>query len=275
MAGAAMTSAAQPIIKITFKDDLISAQLVDAPLVDVLQQIKQHFGFKTHYFGDLSEKITLSFNDWSLDKSLRQLTANQSLSIASVPAASRQKDDEAREIAEIWVLSRSPKFRAFAGSAPTRVKQPPLLTNDSAVAADSSDEEDIDEEENLLLDKILDNPDADKATQRQAIQDLVDMGDADSVMAMASYMANADGELRQMLVNGIGSIKVEQATQILGLVFEDETETNIRKMALQQLAKRKDDPMAKVFLDEALSDSDQEIKNLAEQLLGEKGTPGK
>jgi len=273
MAGSAMTSSALPVMEITFEDDLISAQLVDAPLIDVLLQIKKHFGFKAHYYGDLSEKITLSFNEWPLDKCLRRLTANQSLSVASRPAARPQEDDGAREIAEIWVLSRNPKSRATAGSAPARVIPPPAQTNKGAAVADSSDEKDIDEQENLLLDKILDNPNADKATQRQAIQDLVDMGDADSVMTMASYMANADNELRQMLVSGIGSINNEQATQILGLVFEDENETSIRKTALEELAKRQSDPVAKIFLDEALGDSDQEIKSLAEQLLVP--TPGK
>ena len=98
---------ASAAMEMSFRNNLISADLVDAPLIDVLQRIKQEFGFKTHFYGDLDEKITLSVTDMPLDKFLRQLTANHSLSVAFLSATKAPEQDQTKQIAEIWVLSRS------------------------------------------------------------------------------------------------------------------------------------------------------------------------
>ena len=89
------TLASAASIEITVKDDLISAELVDAPLIDVLQRVKQEFGFKAHFHGDLSELISLSFTDFPLEKCLQQLTSNHSLSVASLSTTQLpEKNDE-------------------------------------------------------------------------------------------------------------------------------------------------------------------------------------
>lgn len=271
---AAMVSGA-PVMEITVNEHLISARLVDAPLIEVLQRISKEFGFKAHYYGDLSEILTLSFNSLPLEKCLRLLTANQSLSIASMPGAEQSGESEARQIAEIWVLSRNPKSRALSGPVPVRAIASAQPADNPTDNGDLADEEDVGQEKNLLLNKILDNPNADKAIQRQTIQDLVDIGDAESVMTMASYMANADNELLKMLINGIGSIKNEQSTQVLGTVFEDETETDVRMTALRELVQRKNEPAARAILEGARSDSDQEVKSFVEKSLAADVPPGK
>jgi len=279
VAAIVVTSAAkasgEPVMEITVNEDLISARLVDAPLIDVLQRISKEFGFKAHYFGDLSEKLTLAFSGLTLEKCLRQLTANQSLSVASMPGAVQSQESEARRITEIWVLSRNPKSRALSGPKLTRPIVPTQLADNPAYDEDLADEEDVGLEKNQLLDKIFDNPNADKALQRQTIQDLVDIGDADSVMTMASYMANADKELLKMLIQGIGSIKNEQSTQVLGMVLDNETEIDMRMIALRELVKRKDETVARAILKEALSDSNQEVKSFVEKSLAADTPPGK
>ncbi|TKB28079.1 hypothetical protein FCL47_00890 [Desulfopila sp. IMCC35006] len=105
-AWAAEPSAA-PTMDITFQEQLISAELVDVPLIDVLQRIQQEFGFKAHFHGDLTEPITMTFTDMPLLKCLKNLTINQSLSVATRPANAEAGSEAAKQIAEIWVLSRS------------------------------------------------------------------------------------------------------------------------------------------------------------------------
>ncbi len=103
----AVEPSAAPTMDITFQEQLISAELVDVPLIDVLQRIQQEFGFKAHFHGDLTEQITMTFTDMPLLKCLRNLTINQSLSVATRPANKEPGSEEAKQITEIWVLSRS------------------------------------------------------------------------------------------------------------------------------------------------------------------------
>lgn len=103
----AVEPSAALIMEITVHDQLVSAKLVDAPLIDVLQRIQQEFGFKAHFHGDLTEQLTMAFTDMPLLKCLRNLTINQSLSVATLPADAEPGSEAAKKITEIWVLSKS------------------------------------------------------------------------------------------------------------------------------------------------------------------------
>lgn len=256
----AMTASGAPAMEISFRDNLISVQLVDAPLIDVLQHIAEKSGFKAHFLGDLTEPVTLSQTDITLEKCLRLLTAHQSLSIATLDAVQQPGENKVKRITEIWVLGGS-------GTGKTVVRSPAVPVTLSTDAPDETDLPENDYQDNKLLDAILDNPKADRSSQSQAIQDLADIGDADAVMALASYMANADTELQQMLVHGIGMVHSDESTQVLGLVLETYTKPDVRRIALGALGKRKDEKNALDFIKEAAQDSNPEIKALAEQIL--------
>jgi hypothetical protein len=265
----AKTISTTPIIEITFQDELISAKLIDAPLIDVLQRVKEEFGFKAHFHGDLTELLTLSFTDIPLDKCLRLLTVNHSLSVASLPTTTEPPEqNEAKQIAEVWVISRSATSKTFNTTPAAPLRPPPVLTNDTVDVSEESPEQSADGElESVPLDQVLNNPNAEKSAQLKAIKNLVETGDSASVMAMAEFLGNEDKEVRQMLVDGISSVQNEESTQILGHVLQTDPEPEIRKTAVRALGKRKNDNDAQAFLEEARNDSDDEVKTLAEQLL--------
>jgi hypothetical protein len=266
----AQTVPPAPIIEITFKDGLITAELVDAPLIEVLQRIRKEFGFKIHFHGELSESITLSFTDLPLEKCLRQLTANHSISVVSKTQSGVSEQNGARQIAEVWVLSRGKTAKIARAIPAAPVVPSPGLAGDKVMGGQEyPDEPEIGVEKNLLLDEILNNPDADKSKQRQTVQDLVEIGDSEAVMTMASYLGNEDKELRQMLVSGLGSVENEQSTLVLGQVLQAEADPEIRKTAVRALAERQDDNTARALLEEALNDADEGVKTLAVQLLKE------
>jgi hypothetical protein len=259
---------APSVMHITFQGELISAELVNAPLVEVVQRIKQEFGFKVHFHGDADEHLTLSFADLPLDKCLRLLTVNHSLSVVTEATPGSSKQEEARHITEIWVLSRStiakPVRSSPAGPAPASLRP----TDDTAAPhGDPLGQPEMAEEEGVSSEEVLNDPFADISQQRQAIQQLAVKGDDESVSAMASYLGNEDREVRQLLVNGIASIQNAQSTQILMQVIGDESDQEIRKIALLALGQRKDDPVAQAFLQKALNDADEGFKTLANELL--------
>jgi hypothetical protein len=264
----AETASSTPVMEITFNDDLISAKLVDAPLIEVLQQIRREFGFKAHFHGDLTEKITLSFKDLPLDKCLQQLTAGHSLSVVS-EATSGLEQNESRQIAEVWVLSRSTTSTAVKTSPPP-ARPSPAQPDDTVTPQEQSLEQpEITGQENVSLDQELNDPNAEKNNQRQVIQQLINTGDAASVFALAALLDNQDKEMRQMVVDGIGSINNEESTQVLGQVLQNESDSEIRMIALRALGQRKNDEAARAFLENARDDMDEEVKNLANQVLAE------
>jgi hypothetical protein len=268
----AKTTSSTPVMEVTFQDDLISAKLVDAPLIEVLQQLKREYGFKAHFHGDLSEKITLSFTDLPLDKCLQQLTTGHSLSVVS-KTNSELEQNESRQIAEVWVLSRSTAStvrKTPPSPSGTPVRQSPAQPDDTVMPKEQSlDQPGITGQEDLLSDQVLNDPNAEKNNQRQAIQQLINIGDAASVFALAALLDNQDKEMRQMVVDGIGSINNEESTQVLGQVLQNESDSEIRIIALRALGQRKDNEAARSFLENAREDTDEEVKNLANQVLAE------
>lgn len=268
----AETTSSTPVMEVTFQDDLISAKLVDAPLIEVLQQLKREYGFIAHFHGDLSEKITLSFTDLPLDKCLQQLTAGHSLSVVS-KTNSELEQNESRQIAEVWVLSRSTTSTARKTPPPPTgapAKSSPAQPDDTVMPQEQTLEQpEITGQESISLEQILNDPDAERNNQLQAIQQLINIGDSAAVIAMAAFLDNQDKEIRQMLVNGISSINSAESTQVLGQVLQTESDTEIRKVAVRALGQRKGDEAARAFLENARDDMDEEVKNLANQVLAE------
>jgi HEAT repeat protein len=143
----------------------------------------------------------------------------------------------------------------------------PEPTDDTAVPREEPLEQfDIGEQEGVSLEQVLNTPNADKSSLHQAIQRLIQNGDAASVMAMAAFLDNEDKEVRQLLVNGISSIDNAESTQVLGQVAQNEPDPEIRKTAFQALSQRKDDTAAQALLEKAVNDADEEVKNTADQL---------
>ena len=262
--------AATPTMEITVHYGLISGKLVDVPLIDVLQRVQQEFGFKAHYHGDLSEQITMSFTSMPLEKCLQQLTVNQSLSIVTRPPHTKSERNEAKQIAEIWVLSRSTTAQTV-GTAPAVMIIP---------ASDSSDGtgdagEDIPEQamnsqgENAPADQSLNLQMKEENNKRETINNLGEISDPASIMALAEFSRDADRDIRQLSVSAICSVDNMESTRVLGQVLKDESDVEIRKIALRALGERQHEATAKFLLEEALNDADAGVKSLAQQLLAQ------
>ncbi|MDX2480298.1 MAG: hypothetical protein QNK24_08165, partial [Desulfuromusa sp.] len=153
------TLASAATMEITVKNDLISVELVDVPLIEVLQRVKQEFGFKAHFHGDLSELITLSFTDFPLEKCLQQLTANHSLSVASLTTTKIPEQNDRKQIAEVWVISRSSISRNVNVPPVAPVLQSSDLINNTAKIKEEAPElTDAGERERVTLEQLLNDP---------------------------------------------------------------------------------------------------------------------
>lgn len=264
----AETISSPAIMEITVRGNLISAKLIDAPLIDVLQRIKKEFGFKAHFYGDLTELTTMSFTDIPLDKCLRQLTANHSLSVVSRPTTTSEEENGAKQIADVWVLGRSTTSKNVNSKPAASVIASSNSADDMGNASEeSSGQINNEEQDNVSSDELSNSSEVERSSQRQTIKDLAAVGDSDSVTAMAEFLNDEDKDLRRLSVNGISSVHNEEATQVLGQVLQQESDPEIRKIAVWALGQRKNDAAAQALLEGARNDADEEVKTLADQLL--------
>lgn len=240
-----------PLMEITVQDELITAGIQEVPLINVLERLQQEFSFKAHFHGDLTQPVSVTLTDVTLARCLRQLTANYSLSIVF-------KEGFDSQIAEIWVLGSGGVSQSSRKIAANPLRPVSADSKELPVWAENE------QQNTMSFEEVLSNPDSGRSHQRQAIQELAEKGDPAAVMTMASFLDNEDKEVRELLVDGIGSINSEESTQVLSTVFKGETDPEIRKIALLALSKRMENASAQAIVKEAQNDSDEEVQILAD-----------
>lgn len=243
-------------IEVTFQNNQMSVDLIEARLVDVLHLAGKQAGFKTHLSGDLTERLTLTFTNLPVEKGLKRLTGKHSLSVLyrEAQSSTQPSQDGEKEISEIWVISRNGK-----STTATALAEQSRETPEDSGEIDSPQEADQGQPE-------LDD---DSSDLQQALDDLVARGDAAAVMAAAAFLRHENEEYRRMVIEGLGTVQGGGSTQALGRALSDEPEAEIRMLALRALAERLEDPEAQKSISYALDDPDQEIQAMADQILSQ------
>ena len=257
-------------IEIDVHNNLISVDLIEARLGDILLAIGEKAGFKPHLSGDLSERLTLTFVDVPIEKGLKRLVGKNSLSLlynqAQSPSPGTQNGD--KKIAEIWVIGRN-KMPSGNRSAPAQASIAPENPNEPLPGQDASLSPPPTEQEIPQQAAIPEEEKDDSAALQQAMDDLLERGDAVAVTAAAAFLNHEDIEFRRMAIEGLSTVQTGDATRALGRVLSNEPDAELRMMALRALAERQGDSDAQTMISRALNDPDQEIQALADQLLGQ------
>ncbi len=174
-------------MKITLNKNLISVDIVDTPLIDVLNHIEKETGIEGHFLGNLSGLVTLSFSPVSFEKGLRNLVGKNSISFVYNELIS------GHSIAEIWVINGSVPGESFSNRDVREHIDPPQETNTKTTG--------------------------DPSNLKENLQEFVKQGDAEAVMSIAAQLGNVSVEVRELLVDAIGLIHNEHSTQILGQIL--------------------------------------------------------
>lgn len=257
-------------IEIDVQNNMISVDLIEARLGDILLAIGEKAGFKSHLSGDLSERLTMTFSDVPLEKGLKRLVGKHSLSLLydqaqSSPSATQNGD---KKIAEIWVISRNSSLSGNR-TVPAQVPVAPENPNETLPGQDASLSPPLTEQAIPQQAAIPEEEKDDYAELQQALDDLLERGDAAAVTAAAAFLNHADMEFRRMAIEGLSTVQSSDATRALGRVLSNEPDAELRMMALRALAERQGDPDAQTIMSRALNDPDQEIQALADQLLSQ------
>ena len=117
----------------------------------------------------------------------------------------------------------------------------------------------------LLNDELLYNPSA--QAREQALIDLLHNGNKGAYAIIPHALADNDTQVRQLAIDALAEIGTS-TLPVLGQVLFNEAEPRLRHQAVDALASL-NSPAAQAFLEAALSDSDQDVRQRAEFWLNE------
>jgi len=199
--------------EIAVRKGLLTVNLRDAPMANVLMAVGAQAGFDVIIRGDLSAPVTWSFSDLPLDKGIRRLLDDRPLVMIYAPS---QGQAGVRPLLKVIALGA--RGDAGDGTTPVARTMPARKTevsrNTAAVSLD-------DDRENRL-----------RAVQRLAI-----MPDAAATKDLALLLSqDEDALIRQIAAIALGNIGGAGAQDALTAALQDE-ESLVRGRATQALAK--------------------------------------
>lgn len=242
--------------QIDIEEGRLTLKASGTPLDVLLKAIAEKAGFTMTLRGDLSTPISLSFSGLRVEQAIRRLTGDLGL----VMIFDRDRDSDAPK--------RLIEVRVYANIK--RANRPPSEQGALAVAEDldqASDEaENAGEEDAIAIQarKLLTAENA--ADKKQAIKALTALGGIQAVAALTEGLEDEDRSIRGEIVRALGAIGEESATQTLGQVLIADTEPALRLEAVTAIAKHPG-PVARVFLEAALKDSDESVRQAAKAAL--------
>ncbi len=212
-APAAEVDVSRATIEVAVRQGLLSVNLRDAPLADVLQAIGEQAGFRVIIKGDLSAPVTWSFTQAPVDKALRRLLQNTSSVLIYAPS----RDGGIGPLVEVIVLET--KADAAARTAQIARMIPAKRTGGSrktAVVSLNDDRED----------------------RLRAVQRLANKPDAAATKDLALLLSeDEDPMIRRIAAIALGKIGGARAEAALTGALEDE-DSLVRGRAIQALARK-------------------------------------
>lgn len=258
---AAMTSVAENI-EIDMEADLLTVEVRDAPLSEVVRAIGERAGFETMVVGDLDMPVNAAFTGVPVREALDRLLGDTNRVIVS---------GADRAIARVWLLGSGGTADDIVVTEPEHeildadLRHPDAKTRSEAVLklANLGATEPV---LAALIRVLLEDEDA-LVRSRAAIV-LGKLGDERAVPALESALSEEHGSVRAQVIHALGLIDGENATLALGDVLLHSTDNTERVIAAQALA-RQDTELARQYLDAVADDSDQQVRAASRSNAGQ------
>ena len=282
-----ITARAQPVkptIELELKEGLLTANIKDALLAEVMTRISADLGIKMFLKGDLKSPVTALFSEVPLAEAIRLLTDGHSLAIIYRSDDSHINPAGEIQIAGIWVFEGNGRknVEVIDRSRPEDLneKSAPEETETSAsnkrehAAENLKKIEFIDQEEPPgeddevgMWSRIL-NRDENIENRKKAIRVLEQIGSEEAVNAIADLLKEDTASMRNLAVESLSRIQSDLATQILGQVVFGDRDPEVRIAAVQALGYKYGEASV-AFLIEATKDPDEQVRKAARNALGQ------
>ena len=257
-------------IEVEVRNGLVSLDVRNAPLADVIREIGEVAGFETVVQGSLDTQITRSLTEMPVYDAVRRLARETIFVIIHAPDASGA---EAASINEIRL------YRSTLGQPPLpRVITVPEGVDPELLAGLSADDARervravqklgrTGEESALAVFERVIRQDDDPMVRGQAAAALGKFGSERAIPALQAALDDLEQSVRVQAVRGLGHIGGESSARILGELLLNDADGRVRRTAAWSLG-QVDDELARSYLKAASRDPDSAVRQTASQSLG-------
>ena len=238
---AAEQSTTASVIDVKVRNGLLTVNLRDAPLADVLLAIGEQAGFRVLVRGDAKTTVTRSFSDVPLARGVQRL-----LEHASSWLMSHDGDALVKVRLYIWTVSLTDDHDTRLQFVRKIARQPHASATEGLI--------------------LLVTGDRDPLIRRIAAIALGKVKGERSYLALASLAEDEDSSVRRWAIQGLGMIGGEQAVRTVGGALLEDPDPSIRRSAARTLATMRNDA-GMDFLYAAQSDRDPGVRQAVEAAL--------
>ncbi len=226
--------------EVAVREGLLTVELRDAPMADVLLAIGAQAGFEVIIRGDLSAPVTWSFSDIPLDKGIRQLLDDSSLIVIYAPS---QGPAGVRPLVKVIALgARGDAAARTTPVAQTMPSEKTELSQETAAVSLNDDREDrlravqrlaiipdaaTTKELTLLL-----SQDEDPLIRRIAAIALGNNGGAGAEAALTAALKDEDSLVRGRAIQALAKWGPKTVGSLVRLLMKDPDPTVRRQAAL-------------------------------------------
>jgi HEAT repeat protein len=259
-ASAAATSNQTPdkaSIRIELKDGLLTAQIHDASLPQVLNEIGQVAGFKAIQIADFSDfpLVNTSFENLPMLKAVERLVANTNRIIFFAQA----KDGEPqRVISQLWLLGPG---EADAESTQSIVLSDDLQHEEAIKRSEAvlrlvqqRGEEPIQEKLAGML-----QTDQDTLVRSRVAIALGALADERAVPDLESALLDTHFSVRAQSITALGQIGGERATLVLGSILLNEGIDSVERVMAAQALWKQNSALARDYLQAGVNDTNEQV----------------
>lgn len=255
---AAMAQVAEEIrpseIQLAIEQGLLTLDVRNVPLANVLHAIGERAGFKVIVHTDLDTLVTTSFTRVSLDKAIFLLVGNTSMVMIHAPL---QGETGPRPLAEVHLYSNENR-RVVASGLPVGARGTQGASNTQAVAVERGrdaalravrtlverpDDTAIDDLASFLL------KDEDPVVRRMAAAGLGMVGGEQAVDALVEALADEDNTVQRRVIHALGKIDDDEGARALGEVLTGDPDAQTRRHAARALTRLGNEEARRVLLE--------------------------
>ncbi|MFQ5828837.1 MAG: HEAT repeat domain-containing protein [Candidatus Methylomirabilia bacterium] len=234
-------------IDVVVEDGLLTVDVRDVALADVLRAIGEQAGLKVSIRGDITTRVTRSFTDVPLEEGIRRLARGHSVALFH---DAPQGETEAGPLTEVWVMESSP-----GQAVRTRVDPRERATQLRTVRALARRR---DEAAGAELSRILSQA-ADPIVRSRAAAALGQMGSAQAATALTTALSDQAPAVRIQAVRALRRVEGERAIQALRGVLTGDRDPRVRRVAARALGALSSNE-ARWALEAASSDPDESVR---------------
>jgi hypothetical protein len=260
-------------IQVKIQRGLLTVDLRDAPLAEVLRAIGERAGLKVAIDGDASSLVTKSFAGVPLEEGIKRLVGGAPLVFKY---ATSPGETAAVALSEVWIYVRSAGDQKVTGAEVT--EQPGVATSENWV-----DQALLRPEPGTRLDAVRElarqpeeatvgvlgqivSWDEDPIVRREAAAALGRIGGAEAAAALTPALSDQEPAVRMQAVRAVGRIGDDGGAQALGAVSIGDPDPLVRRLAVRALGAQ-EIAESRSALEAATSDPNESVRREAASAL--------